>query len=307
MSDLVFERLPSIGRLLINAATPKAGAVRASAVPNRTAIVAAHRQDLDRLAAYDRLCGFALRDRVPPTWQHVLTFPLHAALMAERDFPYALAGLVHLRNAMTLHRPVLVTDELALIVRAGPARAHRKGAEFDLIGEVHAGGEIAWTGVSTYLARGAKAPVGAEEAVVWEAADAEGAPPPSGAAGPEGVPPAEARPALTPSQEWTLPGDLGRRYAAVSGDVNPLHLSVLAARAFGFKRPIIHGMWTHARALAALEPRLPDSYTTDVRFTKPILLPARVDFAAATHAARTVFEVGASGRPAMIGEVVRPT
>ena len=291
MSDLVFEALPSIGGLLAKAAMPKSAAARAAAVPGRAAILAAHRQDVSRLAAYDRLCGFTLRDRVPPTWLHVLTFPLQAALMAERDFPYALAGLVHARNTMTLHRPVLVTDELALIVRAGPARAHRRGAEFDLIGEVRVGGEVAWTGVSAYLARGATAPEAAE-AVVWQASDAEASAPVSEA------------PAMMPSQEWRLPADLGRRYAAVSGDVNPLHLSALAARLFGFKRPIIHGMWTHARALAALEPRLPGSYTVTVRFTKPILLPARVGFAAKADAARTLLEVQSrDGRPHMIGEV----
>lgn len=287
MSDLVFEVLPSIGGLLAKAAMPKPAAVRSAAVPARAAVLAAHRQDVARLAAYDRLCGFTLRDRVPPTWLHVLTFPLQAALMAERDFPYALAGLVHARNTMTLHRPVLVTDELALVVRAGPARAHRKGAEFDLIGEVHAGGEVVWTGVSTYLARGAAAPAAAGEAVVWEAA----------------APGAQA-PAMTPSQHWRLPGDLGRRYAAVSGDVNPLHLNALAARLFGFRRPIIHGMWTHARALAALEPRLPVSYTVGVRFTKPILLPARVGFAAKKDATGTRFEVRSrDGRPHMTGEI----
>jgi acyl dehydratase len=80
--------------------------------------------------------------------------------------------------------------------------------------------------------------------------------------------------------EWRLPGDLGRRYGAVSGDRNPIHLHALTARAFGFPRAIAHGMWTKARALAALEATLPDAYTVDVAFKKPILLPGRVTFAA---------------------------
>ncbi|MFT3875430.1 MAG: MaoC/PaaZ C-terminal domain-containing protein [Propioniciclava sp.] len=308
MSDLVFEDLPSIGGLLVKAATPKASAVRTGAIPHRTAIVAAHNQDVSRLAAYDRLCGFTLRDRVPPTWLHVLAFPLQAALMAQRDFPYALAGLVHARNSMTLHRPVTVSDELALIVRAEPARAHRKGAEFDLVSEVRVGGETAWTGISTYLARGARAP-GSGEATVWQEA-----PPamPAASATLDGTGASDAgtpeESGLTvdgpPSQQWRLPGDLGRRYAGVSGDVNPLHLNALAARAFGFKRPIIHGMWTHARALAALGPRLPETYTVSVRFTKPILLPARVGFATSTDAGRTTFAVlSRDGRAHLLGEV----
>ena len=55
---------------------------------------------------------------------------------------------------------------------------------------------------------------------------------------------------------WHLPDDLGRRYASVSGDRNPIHMHALTAKAFGFPRAIAHGMWTKARCLAALEPSL---------------------------------------------------
>ena len=36
------------------------------------------------VAAYARVCGFALRDHLPPTYPHMLAFPLHMALMARR-------------------------------------------------------------------------------------------------------------------------------------------------------------------------------------------------------------------------------
>ena len=78
--------------------------------------------------------------------------------------------------------------------------------------------------------------------------------------------------------EWRLPGDLGRRYAAVSGDHNPIHLYALTAKAFGFPRQIAHGMWSKARCLAALDGRLPDAVTVEVAFKKPVLLPGTVAF-----------------------------
>jgi acyl dehydratase len=99
-----------------------------------------------------------------------------------------------------------------------------------------------------------------------------------------------------------MPASVGVRYAAVSGDHNPIHTSRLAARLLGFPRPIAHGMWSKARCLASLEGRLPDAYTVDVAFKLPILLPARVGFAAspawtfALHDAR-------SGRPHLVGTV----
>lgn len=56
-------------------------------------------------------------------------------------------------------------------------------------------------------------------------------------------------------------------------------MHALTAKPLGFPAAIAHGMWTKARALAALEPRLADAFEADVRFRRPILLPARVEFA----------------------------
>ena len=84
---------------------------------------------------------------------------------------------------------------------------------------------------------------------------------------------------MQPVAVWRLPADLGRRYAAVSGDRNPIHLSAVSARAFGFPRAIAHGMWSAAAVLASMEGRLPDAVQADVRFTSPVLLPSTVELA----------------------------
>lgn len=100
-------------------------------------------------------------------------------------------------------------------------------------------------------------------------------------------------------EQWRLAGDLGRRYAAVSGDRNPIHMHALTARPLGFPRAIAHGMWTKARCLAALS-KGPFAATTtgpfsiEVRFRRPILLPATVAFASAQ----------APGRNGVAGEAV---
>ncbi len=64
----------------------------------------------------------------------------------------------------------------------------------------------------------------------------------------------------------------------MSGDLNPIHIHPLSARLFGFPSAIAHGMWTKARCLAALEARLPDAFTVEVAFKRPILLPGKVEF-----------------------------
>jgi acyl dehydratase len=206
------------------------------------------------LAAYDRVCGFALSDVLPPTYPHLLTFPLQVALMSDRSFPLALVGLLHLRNRIDVLRPIAASEVLDLEVWAERFATHRSGATVDLCASVSAGGEDVWRGRSTYLARATKAPQGAGE---------------SDADVPVGdVPDGTIR--------WRVPDDIGRRYAGVSGDVNPIHLSGLTAKLLGFKRAIAHGMWTKAHVLAALEGRLPRAFTVDVGFRKPLFLPSTV-------------------------------
>jgi acyl dehydratase len=217
--------------------------------------------DPKQLAEYARVCGFTLRDELPATYLHIKAFPLHMAMMVDGRFPFPAVGLVHLANRITVHRPARVSETFDLHVRATPIEPHPKGRTFALVSEARVGGELVWEDVSTMLRRGGG--TGNEGAGSGEARQSEH----QGDAQVDGAP-----------VTWSLPGDLGRRYGAVSGDRNPIHLHALTARAFGFPRAIAHGMWTKARCLAALEGRLPDAYTVDVSFRKPILLPSRVTF-----------------------------
>jgi acyl dehydratase len=105
-----------------------------------------------------------------------------------------------------------------------------------------------------------------------------------------------------------VPGDIGRRYAAVSGDRNPIHLYGLTAKAFGFRSAIAHGMWLAARTLTTLQGRLPDAYTVDVAFKLPVLLPATLAIAAAPTETGWALDVRAakSGKPHLAGTVTLP-
>jgi len=235
------------------------------------------RSDPEAVAAYDRVCGFPLRDDLPPTYPHVLAFPLHMAVMADGGFPFGAVGLVHLENRIAQGRPIGVAEELSLTVRPTALQPHPKGRTFSLITEARAAGELVWESESTMLRRQSG---GSEEAARKSYGDRT---PDSGAARPAAEP--------EPTAEWKLGGDLGRRYAAVSGDRNPIHMHSLAAKPLGFPAAIAHGMWTKARCLAALEPRLPDTFTAEVAFRRPILLPGRVEFGSRADGVRADFFV----------------
>lgn len=260
--------VPNLARSMVTSAVRKVTGKRPSSLPQRQVRVIGVVQDQTRLADYDRVCGFAVRDEVPATWIHVLTFPLQMQLMSAADAPFSLAGIVHVTNSMTLLRPVDVGEKLTLACSYGEPREHRRGVLMDLVGEVYVGDELVWHGVSAYLVRNGRLDgVGPEKVA-------------SGVDLPGDLPDVAA------DNVWRLPANLGRRYGSIAGDYNPIHLSPLAAKAFGFPRAIIHGMWTHARVLAALSHRLPPAYRMDVRFTKPILLPSTVHFGALSTSSR---------------------
>jgi len=237
------------------------------------------------VAAYARVCGFSLRDTLPPTYPHMLAFPLHMAVMSDGSFPFGAVGLVHVENSIAQKRPIGIDEEMTIRVRPTPLQPHPKGKTFSLETEVLVDGEVVWESISTMLRRGKSngdAPKG-KGGKSFESLDADA---PS-------------------SAEWKLPGDLGRRYAGVSGDRNPIHMHSLTAKPLGFPGAIAHGMWTKARALAQLESELPDSFEVEVRFRKPVLLPARVLFAEQDNGKEILFAIrGAKkGTPHLDGRV----
>jgi acyl dehydratase len=252
------------------------------------------RADAERVAAYARVCGFSLRDTLPPTYPHVLAFPLHMAVMADGGFPFGAVGLVHVENRVEQRRPIAAGEELTIRVRPTELKPHPRGQTFSLVTKVLSGRQIAWESTSTMLRRGGSPPQNSNANQILQRSDGELDSDRRG----EG-------PAPAAGAEWRLGGDLGRRYAAVSGDRNPIHMHSLSAKPLGFPRAIAHGMWTKARCLAALESRLPDAFAVDVRFRKPILLPGRVEFASTGEGEEIDFAVrdAKRGTPHLEGRV----
>jgi acyl dehydratase len=177
--------------------------------------------------------------------------------MNRDDFPLPLLGMIHLRNSVQQRFPVLFPDTLDITAKVENLRGHRAGTQVDVLAEVRPGGsaEICWVGVSTYLAKGVFLP-GIDKASQASARTEFEAP--------------------DPTALWHLGVDTGRAYAAVSGDFNPIHLSVLSAKALGMRRSIAHGMYLAARALADVGPSRGDSFVWDVDFDAPVFLPATV-------------------------------
>ncbi|MHA7238771.1 MaoC/PaaZ C-terminal domain-containing protein [Arthrobacter sp. TMS1-12-1] len=213
------------------------------------------RVDLGALTRFQEVLGSAARDTVPSAYVHTLAFPVAMSVLARPDFPLPLLGMVHLSNEVQQERQIDSAETLDVVARAEHLRPHAAGTQVDVVIEVRVAGELVWTGRSVYLARGVRL-AGA------------------GSGRREGERPSFTPP--TPAGVWRLGADTGRRYAAVSGDWNPIHLSALSAKALGRTRAIAHGMYLAARMVDQAVPAPSGALSWRVDFATPVLLPGSV-------------------------------
>jgi len=259
---VILGEMPSLSKLYVNAAATAArrrilGTHSGAQLPATSHEVHGVKAGVENLTAYQHLIGETASDVLPAGFIHALAFPLSMSVMKRDDFPLPLLGMIHLTNNVVQSAPVLFTEALDIRAWAENLRGHRAGTQLDLVAEVRGAGEdfVRWRGVSTYLAKGVFLP---------------GIDKPTAAAVPE-----EFR-VPNPTALWQLGVDTGRAYASVSGDFNPIHLSVLSAKALGMRRSIAHGMYLASRALADVGAAKGDAFSWDVAFEAPVFLPARV-------------------------------
>ena len=205
------------------------------------------------LAAFRDVCALAPSPWLAPTYPHVLAFGLQMQLLTAKDFPFPLLGLIHLSNRIRLLRPMGNVTQLRIGVFVHNLQKHAKGATFEVVTQADDLLGPLWEAQSTLLCKGVELP------------------------GPVPETPVPAPVALNELTRWYAPADIGRQYARVSGDYNPIHLSAASARLFGLPSAIAHGLWIKARALAALTSHLPAANVeVFVAFKKPVRLPSEV-------------------------------
>ncbi len=279
---IAYQTAPSLLQSYLRAAVARPAG---GDIPRMDAVQRAVAVDAKKLADYRKVCGFAAGAHLPVTFPHILAAPLHLGLLSQKAFPLRLLGLVHIRNVIRQLRPLSPDERLDLHVYIEGQREVPNGIEFDLVTEVDdALGKRVWESVSTNLSR-------------RKSKDKRGSPPKRHG---------EEQIKYDHSEQWQVPGNIGRRYAGVSGDINPIHLSMLTARALGFPRAIAHGMWSLARCAAAFEAQLPAGpFELSVAFKLPVLLPAKVQLQYRRHdgALNYVLSNADGSKPHLAGEL----
>jgi hypothetical protein len=253
---LTLKKLPSSWSLYLGAAgtarRKPQGKIEIPALEARMDSVMA---DAKQLAGYNEVCGFKKSEHLPITFPQVMVTGLHMVLMSQPQFPLPMLGLVHLRNSITQQRPLRVDESYGVLVRLGESREIRAGLEFDLITEFTLGEDTLYRAVTTILHRVSAPKTGNKSKPRPETPDA----------------------VLSDYRSFDAPADIGRRYASVGKDYNPIHLSAASAKLFGFPRAIAHGMWSLARCAALTQDNLQaEPKELQVQFKQPLLLPGKV-------------------------------
>ena len=76
--------------------------------------------------------------------------------------------------------------------------------------------------------------------------------------------------------EWEAGRRDGLRFGILTGDMNPIHWVAPYAKMAGFPREILHGFGTFARTWEVLQRELGAPKVIDIRFVRPVVLPAEV-------------------------------
>jgi acyl dehydratase len=219
-------------------------------IVRKVAISAKHLQQ------YRDICGVRDANGIPPAYLHVLAMPLHMQLFIAQDFPVKVLGLIHLRNTIRILDDIDVRAPLQLRVFFDTARFTEIGQEYDFTTTYEQNGVPVWEEVSTMFARGNAPPKeGAKRGGIERSAHPETG---------------------TATENLEIAENTGWRYAKVSGDFNPIHLTARTAKMFGFKQAVAHGMWSMGRCLGSAQPHLPSGrIQVDTQFKLPVYLPSQ--------------------------------
>ena len=209
---------------------------------------------------FSEVCSFAKdSDHLPLPYPHILAAPLHYAVLNHKAFPVKLLGLVHVKNSITQYRPIALQEIMDIECFIEGFDEVENGQIFHMQTRISVDAELVWEETCSFLARRKSK----EKKAKKKTSSTDGS---------------QIESQIT---SWEVPANMGRRFAKVSGDVNPIHLSDITAKLFGFKKAIVHGVWSMSRTMAELEStqsqdNLNKAMRMDVEFKLPVFLPTWV-------------------------------
>ena len=217
--------------------------------------------DYQHLRNYQNICGFTRNKEVPITYPQVTGFYALMTLMTHKNFSLPVVGMVHTHNKIERFDEINCMEPIAQETKLLSCEKVDKGFLCTIEVLTRQNDCVVNRVISHYLYR-VKTRKQKSKSTSQSNQD------------------------LTKEKQsglFEVNEKLIRRYARISGDINPIHLSHLTAKLFGFKKMIAHGMWSIARVIAETSSQLQRASTkqnqlkeVEVHFKKPIYLPSEL-------------------------------
>jgi hypothetical protein len=281
---LDYRKRPAAWRFMARAVRPSPGFGVGAALPSIGARWLQHRVDPRELEDFAALSGLRDPGAVSLLYPHTFSFPLQMVVLTHPAFPVPIWRVLQVRNRLLQHRPVDTASSLDLAVATHGHRILDKGMEIDLHATVRSADTLLWESVSTFYVRGRFEPPGQASAP---------------------APPDVNGPLVG---QWQMPRGGGRRFGALSGDYNGIHLWGWYARRLGFRRAFFHPQRVLGHCVEKLSGRgaaLPLRLETWLK--GPVYYGAQVALRADAGEGGGTFALYADGepRPAIVGRLQR--
>ena len=239
----------------------------------------------EKLKAYREICELEDDGYLPVLYPHVFTAPLHMALLSHKDFPIPLFGMLHYRNHLIQHRPIRSGEVLDVEVALSEHRIVKQGFEFDYTISVESKGELVWNSITTYLKQGkfgTEYDASPRSDLIEPVTDAE------------------------KISDSLIPKNIGKRYAKICSDYNPIHMSKFAAKLFGFKRDIAHAMWATALSIGKSGYKNSDKpVRVDLGFKGPLFIESKsyITRSVKKDCTRFNYHIEGNEKPCIVGKI----
>jgi len=287
-NELVYRKMPRVWPTCFKIIFLKRKGVNddSAHIPVR-AVIKNYRIDSEHLKRYIEVCGLTDDGALPILYPHVFTAPLQMAVVSHRDFPVSCLGILHYRNHIIQYRRIMADEELSVSVELVESRIIKQGAEFDYTIKITSGSELVWESITTYLKKG-------------KFGKKYSASPLSDIIHP--VEKAEQR------IEHYIPDGIGKRYAKICGDFNPIHMSKMLARLFGYRATVAHAFWAAGSGAGLLSGINYDKpVRVDMTFKGPLFTGSRSHIETCRHRGDIRFDYycGDNPRPSVNVKISR--
>jgi hypothetical protein len=253
---------------LLKAAFYKPSIATNNAVPELPNTVLSHLHSIDpeHCQRYHKLVKWqpGIASVAHPCYLQILTLPMQLSLITKHPFPFKPMGLVHLANTVKVHKLLEQSATLQLDVSFGHVQKHKRGWVFEVDSKAFIDKELITEATSFYLARTKHGRLEQENSGIedYQSPIVNNFEPQITAPEHEVV-----------TSSVTFATNIGRHYAKVSGDYNPIHLSKWTAKPLGFRRAIAHGMYSKALCLSRGLGKTLCSASSDISIATEFLQP----------------------------------